>query len=372
MTTRVGTVKRRSWRAASVIALSLVGLAILTRPPFGLRILTSSHTRPSAVNFAIPTAQYVPSTKPEAAPIVGGAALDARAAAPKTPNAEKSTAASVELAPLTARRVLTGVTQLALAIPESSTASSVQPPAESAESRILREHFARLKTGREQFSHRPGYTATMVKQERVGLSLLDEGTFGIKVRHQPFSVYMRWQSGDETGKEVLYVGGTTEDQLLVHLGGLKGRILPAIKIDPFGSLALQHSRYPITKLGIVALADSLIERRELEMRENVTVHVEQRQDADCEGRPCSVYVFEDADQSQSPIYRKSVQYIDRQWNVPLRVANYTWPEPGQHLQGAALDEATLIEYYMYSEIVTDAHLTDADFDRANDEYHFHR
>ena len=73
-----------------------------------------------------------------------------------------------------------------------------------------------------------------------------------------------------------------------------------------------------------------------------------------------------------PVYRKSVQYIDNQWNVPLRVVNYTWPEAGQHLEGRALDEATLIEYYMYSDIVADARLTDRDFDRANPEYHFHR
>jgi len=363
--------KRRSWRAASVIALSLVGLAVLTRPPFGIPRLTD-RPRPRTVNVAPAAAQYVPSPKQQAAPNVAAGSSEKRANDLKMPKADKTAAGSAELAPLAARRVLTGVTQLALAIPGSSTAPSRQQTAEPTESRVLREHFARLKTGRAQFNRLPGYTATMVKQERVGASLLDEGTFGIKVRHQPFAVYMKWQSGDETGKEVLYADGANEDQLLVHLGGLKGRILPAFKIDPFGSLALQHSRYPITKLGIVALADSLIERRQLELRDNVTVHVEQRQDADCDGWPCSVYVFEDADQSQSPIYRKSVQFIDRQWNVPRRVANYTWPEPSQHLQGAALDEATLIEYYMYSEIVTDAHLTDVDFDRANDEYHFHR
>ena len=54
------------------------------------------------------------------------------------------------------------------------------------------------------------------------------------------------------------------------------------------------------------------------------------------------------------------------------MVNYTWPEAGQHLEGRALDEATLIEYYMYSDIVADARLTDRDFDRANPEYHFHR
>ena len=147
-----------------------------------------------------------------------------------------------------------------------------------------KDHFARLKAGRERFSHIPGYTATLVKQERIGDWLSDEASFGVKVRHQPFSVFMKWQSGDDTGKEVLYVDGVDDGQLLVRLGGLKGRILPALKIDPFGSLALQHSRYPITKLGILALTDTLIERRELEMHDGIVPRVEQKPDADCDGR----------------------------------------------------------------------------------------
>ena len=288
--------------------------------------------------------------------------------------AERPSSASLDLGPSAARRVLTGVTQFALAIPDVNGASPTFHPAsaEDTNSRSLREHFALLQAGRNGFSRVPSYTATLIKQERIGSSLLDEVTLGIKVRHQPFSVYMKWQRGDEGGKEVLYVDGGNDGHLLVRLGGLKGRILPALKIDPFGSLALRQSRYPITKLGILALTDTLIERRELEMQEKVVPRVEQKPDADCGGRPCSVYVFEVFDAQRSPVYRKSVQYIDRQWNVPLRVANYTWPEPGQSLQGPALDESTLIEYYMYSEIVADARLTDVDFDRSNAEYHFHR
>jgi hypothetical protein len=281
---------------------------------------------------------------------------------------------AIDPVPSTASRVLTGVTQLALAMPEvAGSAQFLQPrPAEDANSQRLRQHFALLKAGRERFSHMPGYTATLVKQERIGSSLSDELSLGIKVRQQPFSVYMKWQSGNDTGKEVLYVDGDNDGQLLVRLGGLKGRILPAFKVDPFGSLALRQSRYPITKVGILALADTLIERRELEMREGIVPQVERTADAECDGRPCSVYVFEDPEAQRSPVYRKSVQYIDRQWNVPLRVANYTWAEPGQHLEGAALDEATLIEYYMYSQIDADVRLSDGDFDRSNAEYRFHR
>jgi hypothetical protein len=364
MATQVEMGKRRSAQTVAAVTLCVIGVAGLAGLPVGLFFVSSTRTQATAVKLDLPPAA---SSEPVAAP----AALPSKT--PEAASTPANAAAAKDAgAPSTAGRVLASVTQLALAIPETSRTSTFPQPVDTAESRILKEHFARLKAGREQFGRLPGYTATLAKQERVDSTLLDEVTYGIKVRHQPFSVYMKWQTGSDIGKEVLYVDGTNDNQLLCRLGGIKGRILPALKVDPFGSLALAHSRYPITKLGILALTDTLIERRELEMRENITVHVEQRPDADVEGRRCAVYVFEDADSAQSPVYRKSVQYIDREWNVPLRVANYTWPEPGTHPAGSALDEATLIEYYMYSEVVTDAHLTDADFDRANEEYHFHR
>jgi hypothetical protein len=356
---RVG--KRRSIRTAVVLALCVAGVAILADKPLGLLSVTPL-PRAHVIVFATPTAPATPPIRP----------VETRTTSSKTPAPETNPKTPLGLAPLASNQVLNSVTQLALAFPERAAAPTVVRSIDDLNSQILREHFARLKAGRERFRRMPGYTATLVKQERIGASLTDETSFAVKVRHEPFSVFMRWESGDDTGKEVLYVDGKDDGELLVHLGGLKGRILPAFKVDPFGSLALRKSRYPITKLGILALADTLIERRELEMRQKIRVQVEQKPDGECAGRPCSVYVFEDAAREQSPVYRKSVQYIDREWNVPLRVANYNWPEPGQHLEGAALDEATLIEYYMYSEIVADARLTDADFDRANAEYHFHR
>jgi Protein of unknown function (DUF1571) len=364
MATQVEMGKRRSLVTAAFV-ICLMGVAGLIGLPIARFLMPSLRPQAKAVQLDLPSA--VPSESKTAL-----AAVAPRKAQPGSSTPANALSSKDTRTQSTAGRVLAGVTQLALAIPETSPASTLPQPTATGESRILKEHLARLKSGRAQFSRLSGYTATMAKQERVGSDLLEEITYSIKVRQQPFSVYIKWQTGPEIGKEVLYVDGTNENQLLVHLGGIKGRILPALKIDPFGSLALAHSRYPITRLGISALADTLIERRELEMRENITVHVEQRPDAGVEGRRCAVYIFQDADPTQSPVYRKSVQYIDQEWNVPLRVANYTWPEPGKHLEAAALDEATLIEYYMYSEVVIDAHLTDVDFDRANEEYHFHR
>jgi hypothetical protein len=236
---------------------------------------------------------------------------------------------------------------------------------------ILREHVDRLKEGRSRFGRIPGYTATFIKRERIGDALSDEEEIELKCRHEPFSVYMKWITG-EVGKEALYVAGRNDEQVLVRLGGLQGRLLPAFNLDPAGSVAMSESRYPIFKVGILALNDLLLERSEKDLQDGAYAHSHCDATAASDGRPCNLYHFEFKKPQESPIYRKSVQYVDRQWNVPIQVLNYTWPAAGSDVQGAALDEATLIEHYRYSEINAAAPLTEADFDRTNSEYRFRR
>jgi uncharacterized protein DUF1571 len=228
-----------------------------------------------------------------------------------------------------------------------------------------------LKSGRERFGQIRSYSATFTKRERIGTYVTDLTTMEIKVRHQPFAVYLKWLEGPGAGREVLYPDGANDGSMLVRMGGLKGRLIPAFKIDAGGALAMNEARYPIAKAGILGLGESLIAHREQELQNQVYARARQEANADVDGRRCAVYVFEFDDQDRAPDYRKSIQYLDREWNVPLHVENYGWPEPGQHLVGAALDEATLIEYYKYSNIVTNS-LTDDDFSPSNAEYRFRR
>ena len=107
-------------------------------------------------------------------------------------------------------------------------------PAEIAE-RTLKAKIARLEKGRDYLQKVPDYTAQFTKQELVDGSLLDEQTIYLKCRHQPFSIYLRWLTGD-TGREVLYVDGLNEGNMVVHAGGWKAR-LPALTISPDSSLA---------------------------------------------------------------------------------------------------------------------------------------
>jgi hypothetical protein len=64
--------------------------------------------------------------------------------------------------------------------------------------------------------------------------------------------------------------------------------------------------------------------------------------------------------------------IDKELALPVNVATFGWPEPGESIPADRLDEATLIEHYRYSQIRVDTQLADGDFDRANREYSFRR
>ena len=143
-------------------------------------------------------------------------------------------------------------TQLALATIDGTSFKALpdERPADDKNLRILKEHFESMKAGCERFRRIPGYTATLIKQERIGSTLAEEVSLEIKVRHDPFSVYMKWLTVDP-GKEILYVDGTNDGNLLVRLGGFKGRILPVSAFDPSRTV-LGESRYPITKVGILA------------------------------------------------------------------------------------------------------------------------
>ncbi len=265
-----------------------------------------------------------------------------------------------------------GVPRLASRLAEGNRQPLAAGGSEEKSLEVLHRVLDLLKSGRARFGQIPAYTAIFSKRERIGSEITDLSTLEIKVRHQPFSVYLKVLDGHSLGREVLYVDGENDGSMLVHFGGVKGRLIPTFKVDATGSIAQNESRYPITKAGILGLTESFIAHRELELANQVYAHARQEADAVVDGRPCAVYSFVFDNAERSPDYRKSIQYLDRQWNVPLQVENYGWPERGQHLEGAALDEATLIEYYKYSNIVADGHLTDDDFSPSNPEYRFRR
>ena len=251
-----------------------------------------------------------------------------------------------------------------------SVASTAPLSAADLAKQTLQRKLALVNTGIEFLRKMPDYTAQFVKQESVGGQLSNEQEIFMKVRHEPFSVYLKWLT-EERGQEALYVDSENDGEMLVRSAGWKSK-LGTLSLPPDGSIAMSKARYPITRAGMLELALMIKEYHEQDLAVGNFNRCEQLADQDFDGRSCAGFLLEYKDTAGSPLYRKSVTLIDKEWSIPVYIKNYTWPEPDQAaLVDAALDEATLIEAYSYSDIKFRLQLANSDFDRNNEEYRLH-
>lgn len=269
--------------------------------------------------------------------------------------------------------VIVQTTRPALAAPTegapAEAGSATLSPEQQSEA-VLRRKLAQLERGIAYLKGIPSYSAQFTKQELVDGALLDEQTMTIKVRHEPFSVYLKWHTG-ERGREAVYVDGQNDGEMLVHAGGWKAR-LGTLSIDPNGTLAMQECRHPVTKAGILELAKMIVEYHQRDLQTHNFARCEQLPDAEFDGRACDVYLIEYKDKTVSETYRKSLTFLDKERAVPIYIKNFGWPGADAPTDAEALDEATLLEYYSFAEIDFGGKLVAADFDTANEEYGFKR
>ena len=249
-----------------------------------------------------------------------------------------------------------------LDIPNLDDLEVADQAAEAPHVATLRDHISRLEASLTKLSTIDSYTAKLLKQERVDGVLNPAEVTQIKVRHEAFSVYMKWSVGDR-GREVLYVDGEHENQMLVHPGGWKGRFLPTLSVDPHGSLASSQSRHAITEAGLKNLLIKHLEHRELDLHgEGITASTTA---ATFDDRPVTQLEVSYSDQKHNPVYSRTVLMIDDELGLPVASMNFGWTAIDR--DG---DEATLIERYEYRDLDTATKLSSADFDRGNKAYNF--
>jgi hypothetical protein len=235
----------------------------------------------------------------------------------------------------------------------------------------LTHWIALMESGVERLSTTPIYTATFDKRERVSGTLLDGEVMAITLRHQPFSVHAKWLVGN-SGQELLYVDGANDPRILVRVGGWKGRMMPALKLDPHGSLAMKSSRHPITDIGLKNLLHKLLDHRRQDAALQTLPRC--RLDMVTTDRPAHRFVIEYQTPGQRPgiseVYRRSIVYLDREWLVPTAVENHGWAD--SPTDTSTFDDTTLLESYRYTDINFDPGTSDLDFKRDNPEYAFRR
>ncbi len=138
-------------------------------------------------------------------------------------------------------------------------------------------------------------------------------------------------------------------------------------------MAMKESRYPVTEMGLLFLTEQVHKYRKRDLGLTKGLRWEMIPNQQFLDHVCDCWVVEYESRDVEPVYRKVTTYIDRQLSLPICVRNFGWPAEGMDVSDpAALDEATLIEYYGYTNLQFEDRLTDADFDKANADYKFRR
>jgi len=208
------------------------------------------------------------------------------------------------------------------------------------------------------------YTCIIAKQERTGDTLGEQEFMIAKIRQDPFSVYLKFLKPDDArGREVIYVAGANDGNLLVREGSGWKRSLGMISsLKPTGVVPMMGNRYPITDLGLTHLTERLLEIGRQDRRYgDIEVHF--FKNAKVNGRVCTCVEVVHPIERRAFLFYKAQIFIDDQLNVPIRYAAYMWPKK----EG---DEAPLDECYTYLKLKLNVGLTDADFDPHNPNYHF--
>lgn len=216
---------------------------------------------------------------------------------------------------------------------------------------------AALATAKLRARELTSYTAILEMQEEVNGNLREMDSIQIKLRQEPFSVYMRWTAN---GQEALFVRGRNDDRLLAKPTNGLAALKRLWRLDPESRMAKQSCRYPITESGIENLVNRVYEF--YSARKDWTSAVK-----------CSVlnssatnnfvieYCLQFRDKSVSPEYLESRLSFDEATGLLIAVQNFAWTDD---------QSSRIVEHYAYRAIDQAATLNDSDFDEKNSEYEF--
>jgi hypothetical protein len=208
-----------------------------------------------------------------------------------------------------------------------------------------------IAEARQSFQGVRDYTCLFVKRERIRGQLQPENLIDMKVRSQPFSVYLRWMGPPNLlGQEACYVAGGNKGMLRVHSTGLAGTV-GFMSVEPTDPRVMQNNRHPITDAGIGRLIEKYGQRWEMERQLNKSqVRVGE---FEYNQRRCIRVEAIHPDNTSGKFYAyRNLVYFDKATHLPIRVENYDWPKQGGPPGGE------LIESYSYANLRLNSGLGD--------------
>lgn len=208
------------------------------------------------------------------------------------------------------------------------------------------------------------YTFTLIKQESVDGKTYDPCMFDMKIRHEPFSVYLKYRQPEKkSGTEALFIKGKNNDKIQAKgVGALA--IIGTTSLLPTGKFAMDGNKYPITEVGILRLVDLFIEVGENDILNNYECKVQYYENASVGPRTCTCIevIHPKVTPGKFPFHIARI-FVDDELQLPIKYESYDWPKK----EG---EKPMLLEAYIYSDIKVDVGLTDLDFDTKNPDYRF--
>lgn len=204
------------------------------------------------------------------------------------------------------------------------------------------------------------YSCTVVKRELINNQLVSQ-RIAMKLREAPFSVYMKFEQ-PHAGREVLYVHGQNQNQLLVHEAEGLATLAGTLSLAVNSPQVTAENRHPVTDVGMRRMLDLVIAQWTVETQFG-EIDVKFYPDAKLREVPCEVI------ESSHPRPRKQFPFhmtrlfLEKQTRLPIRIENYGFP-------AQANQAAPLVEEYTYLNVQANIGLTAADFDQANRKYNF--
>lgn len=211
------------------------------------------------------------------------------------------------------------------------------------------------------------YTFTLIKQESVNGKTYDPCMFDMKIRNEPFSVYLKYRQPEKkAGTEALFVKGKNNDKIQAKgVGALA--IIGTTSLAPTGKFAMDGNKYPITEVGIARLVDLFIEVGENDILNNYECKVQYYENVPPmpgSSRICTCIevIHPKVTPGKFPFHIARI-FIDDELQLPIKYESYDWPKS----EG---EKPMLLEAYYYHDLKMNTGLTDIDFDTKNPDYRF--
>ena len=230
---------------------------------------------------------------------------------------------------------------------------------EAGTSHALSPAFKLAVAGLEAIAKVKDYEAVFVRKEQVNGALVNS-QITIKLRHEPFSVYLKFIE-PSAGREVIFVEGKNDGKLLVHETGIAA-LAGTLALDPKGSMAMNGNRYPVTMIGLKTMTETVIEKW-LQVKDEKDTKVSVYPNATVGDLSCKVVETVLAKPVDGIPQQTCRLYVEKATGIPVRVQSLAFPaKPG--------DKQETVEDYFYSKLKTNIDLKDIDFDPKNPAYSF--